>query len=461
METELSFDDKRATELVQELRPKKFSMLGKIWVGFLLAVCAAGAYNYFIHLRDGLAVTGMRDYFSWGIYISNFVFFVAISLVGSLISAILKLTNVAWRTPLTRIAEVIAVSAIAFAGLIIIVDMGRPERMLKLFTDGRIQSPIMWDVIVVTTYLTISTLLLYLPLIPDIALMRDKLTDIPKWQRTLYRILALGWKHKNKQYDVIHRSINILAVLIIPVALSIHTVTSWLFATTFRSGWDSSNFGAYFVSGAFVVGAGGVIAAMYILRRFYGLKKQFTDSLFDKMGKLLVLLSFVYLYFNVNEYLIPFYKMKKLESEHINELISGHYAGMFWSAQIIGMILPMIVLMFKKGRKPLPAFIMAVLVVVGAWFKRYLIVIPAMAHPFFPMTDVPESYKHYSATWAEWSITLASLAAALLVVTYLIRLFPVIPIWETIEDEHEAQKQISNVVLEIPVADVKTQIEMS
>jgi molybdopterin-containing oxidoreductase family membrane subunit len=143
-------------KIIEDLMPQKFGKKGIIWVISLMIICAIGAYAYCRQLYYGLAVTALRDYVSWGIYISNFVFFVAISLVGSLITAVLRLTDVHWSTPLTRIAEIIAVSAIAFAGLIIIVDMGRPDRFYNLFIHGRLQSPIIWDVIVITTYLFIS-----------------------------------------------------------------------------------------------------------------------------------------------------------------------------------------------------------------------------------------------------------------------------------------------------------------
>ena len=133
---------------------------------------AVGLFAYIRQLQNGLIVTGMRDYASWGIYISNFVFFVAISLVGSLITAVLRLTGVHWSTPLTRIAEIIAVSAITFASLIIIVDMGRPERFYNLFLYGRLQSPIIWDVTVIITYFVISIFLLYLPLLSRIHLKK-------------------------------------------------------------------------------------------------------------------------------------------------------------------------------------------------------------------------------------------------------------------------------------------------
>lgn len=240
-----------------------------------------------------------------------------------------------------------------------------------------------------------------------------------------------------------------LSVLIIPVAFGIHTVTSWLFATTLRPGWDSTNFGPYFISGAFMVGAAGVIAAMYVFRKFYHLEKYITLDHFDKMGKLLVLLSLVYLYFNINEYFIPAYKMKGSESEHLNELFRGSYAPMFWAVQIGGMIIPIIILMFNKERKPLPMFIVSIMVIVGAWFKRFLIVIPTLNHPYFPMDQAPKAWQHYTPTLAEWFITGGTLAASLLIITLLVRFFPIVPLVETVEEEDEEEKhEIEQKVLE-------------
>jgi Ni/Fe-hydrogenase subunit HybB-like protein len=432
----------RAEAIQKDLMPKPFGLSGKIWVGVLSVVFIVGMYGYVDQVRNGLGITAMRDYSTWGIYISNFVFFVAISLVGSLMSAILKLSGVKWRTPLTRISEMIALASIVFAAIVIIVDMGRPDRFLNVILHARIQSPITWDVIVITTYLAISILLFYLPLIPDLALMRDRPTGIPAWQQKLYKVLALGWKSLPGQEKILRRSEQILAILIIPVAFGIHTVTSWLFATTLRPGWDSSGFGPYFVSGAFMVGAGGVIAAMYIFRTHYlNWDKYLTDKHFDLMGRLLVLLSLVYLYFNINEYFVPAYKMKGGEAEHLKALFFGNYAPLFWSVQIFGMIVPIIVLLFPKGRKPLPMFLISILVIVGAWFKRFLIVIPTLSHPFIPMDRVPESWQHYMPTFKEWSITAGTLAGALLVVTLLARFLPAIPMVETIEEADPNHKE--------------------
>jgi molybdopterin-containing oxidoreductase family membrane subunit len=236
-----------------------------------------------------------------------------------------------------------------------------------------------------------------------------------------------------------NKAVYILCVVIIPVAFCIHTVTSWLFATTYRPGWDSTNFGAYFVSGAFLVGAGAVVVAMYVFRKAYHLEKYLHEEHFDKMGRIVVMLALLYLYFNVNEYLVPAFKMKKPEEAHLTELFAGEYAPLFWFAIMVGMILPIFILLFKKGRKPLPVFIAGVMVVVGAWFKRYLIVTPTLLHPFLPMSDVPDSYRHYFPSWEEWAIAIGSLSGALLVITFFARIFPIIPIHETLIESHETE----------------------
>jgi len=396
-------------------------------------IIIVGIYAYYRQLHYGLIVTSMRDYTSWGIYISNFVFFVAISLVGSLVSSILRLSNATWSTPLTRISEIIAIAAIICASVIIIVDMGRPDRFINVIIYGRIQSPIIWDVIIIVTYLAISFLLLYISLIPDLALCRDRLQNVPSWQRRLYKIFSLNWRGKDEQYEIIRKTSAMLCIIVIPVAFAIHTVTSWLFSTTWRPGWDSTNLGPYFVSGALMAGAAVIIISMYFIRNSLHLKEYITDLHFDHMGKLLVLLSAVYLYFNINEYLGPSFKMVGVEGEHITELFFGKYAFMYWLVQIFGLILPIVVLVFKRARAPLPLMLVSFLVIIGAWIKRFLIVIPSLQHPYLPIQDVDESYLHYIPTWEEWAITLASFAGVLLIVTLIIKVVPVIPVWEITE----------------------------
>ncbi|HEY0733141.1 MAG TPA: hypothetical protein VGD33_12020, partial [Chitinophagaceae bacterium] len=183
--------------------------------------------------------------------------------------------------------------------------------------------------------------------------------------------------------------------------------------------------------------AGGVVVAMYVFRRVYKLEKYITEMHFEKMGRIVVMLALLYLYFNINEYLIPAFKMKKPEEVHLENLFTGEYALMFWFAITFGMIIPIIILLFRKGRKPLPMFIAGVMVVVGAWFKRYLIVTPTLLHPFLPMSNVPESYLHYFPSWEEWAIAMGSLSGALLIITLFVRYFPIIPIHEVITEQNE------------------------
>jgi len=410
--------------------------LTKFWYFILIMFTIVGLWGWSIQIRDGLGVTGMRDYVSWGMYIANFVFFVAISLIGFLISSALHLLKIKWSKPISRVAEQVAIAGVALSGIIIINDMGRPDRFLNVFLHGRFASPIIWDVTVVTTYLTISVLLFYLPLIPDLALLRDKGSDdIPKWKMQVYKILSLGWKGNAEQFKLVFHAMRILMILIIPVGLSIHTVTSWLFAATLRSGWDTTIFGPYFVAGAFVEGSAAVVIVMYAYRNRYGLKEYFGEVQFDYMGKLLVFVSLVYLYFNINEFWVPGYKMKTAESIHLMNLFTGRYALMFWSTQLLGLIIPIFLMLFRFFRKPLPLTIISVFVVIASWFKRYIIVIPTLEHPFLPVQNVPENFKHYTPTSTEIMITIFSFTAALLIITVLAKMFPVITIWEYAEEQ--------------------------
>lgn len=432
-----STTDKITSDLLRPIRLTKGFMA---WMGFLgvsLVVCLGA---YFIQLKDGLVVTGLGDYVSWGMYISNFVFFVATSLIGMLISAVLGLSGAKWASPLARIAEIIALAFAAVAGLVIVSDMGHPERLLNVFIHGRIQSPILWDVTVVTIYVLISALFLYIPLIPDLKICHDKLDKLPPFARNIYKVLSLNWTGSPEQEKIVKQLTRAIAIFIIPVALAIHTVTSWLFASTSRIGWDSSIFGPYFVTGAFVSGSAAVIIAMYFYRKNYKLEDYITLSHFDKMGKLLVLVSLVYLYFNLNEYMVPGYKMKKFDAIHLQSLFAGTHALMFWSVQIFGLILPIILLVFNKMRRPLPMLIIASFVLVGAWFKRYIIVVPTMEHPFLPIQNVPLNFKVYSPTLIETLVTIAPFILVLLIITILSKVIPIVSIHETIEELEQKNK---------------------
>jgi Ni/Fe-hydrogenase subunit HybB-like protein len=422
---------KITTDLTSHIRLNKSFML---WMAFLTCGLLVTLYAYSLQLRHGLGVAGIRDYVSWGLYLSNFVFFVASSLIGMLISAVLGLMGMKWINPITRIAEIIAIGFSAIAGLVIVMDMGRPERLAYVFIYGRFQSPILWDVTVITTYFVLSFLLYFLPMIPDLAIGK-RIETIPAWLRKIYKALSLNWSNKPEQNQIIHRSVRILLILLIPAALSIHTVTSWLFAVTSRAGWDSTIFGPYFVSGAFVAGCAAVIIAMFFFRNNYKLHDYLTEKHFNNMGKLLVLVSLVYLYFNLNEFLVPGYKMKRADATHLDELLAGHHAMLFWTVQIGGLLIPILLLLFRKMRRPIPLLIISIAVIIGAWFKRYLIVIPTQEHPFLPVQHVPLNFKIYTPTLVEILITLFSFFLLLIIITLLSKFFPVIPVCETVKEK--------------------------
>ncbi|NVN95414.1 MAG: polysulfide reductase NrfD [Bacteroidetes bacterium] len=428
--------DKITSDLLKPIRINHSFM---VWMGFLGVSLIVCLYAYSVQLDKGMVVTGLRDYVSWGMYISNFVFFVATSLIGMLISAVLGLSGEKWASPLARIAEIIALAFAAVAGLVIISDMGRPERLINVFLYGRIQSPILWDVTVVTFYVLISALFLYVPLIPDLKICYDKMNQLPAYKRNIYKVLSLNWIGSPEQIKIIKQSTRILAILIIPVALAIHTVTSWLFASTTRVGWDSSIFGPYFVTGAFVSGSAAVIIAMFFYRNNFKLQDYITEKHFDKMGKLLVLVSLIYLYFTLNEYMVPGYKMKKFDAMHIHALFTGTHALLFWSVQIFGLVLPIVLLLFKKMRKPLPMLVVALFVICGAWLKRYIIVIPTQEHPFLPIQNVPMNFKIYTPSLTESLISLAPIILVLIIITILSKVVPIIPVHETIEHLEETK----------------------
>ena len=413
-----------------------------LWVSFLLAVLAWGLFAYVQQLRNGLAVTGMRDQISWGLYITDFVFFIGISHAGTLISAILRVTNTEWRTPITRMAEGITVFALCIGAPMVMIDMGRPDRLLNIFRYGRIQSNIIWDVMGVTTYLTGCILYFYIPMIPDLALLADEPRLAP-WRRRLYRTLSLKWTGAPHQKELLEKAISGMAVFIIPLAVSVHTVVSWIFAMTLRPGWNSSIFGPYFVVGAIYSGAAGVIFSMWVLCRVFRLQDYVKELHFRKLGLLLLAFSLIYLYFNINEYLTAGYKLQAAERVLIERLFTGDYALLFWVSQGLCVFIPAALMIAVLGFKRYQVYTVpgvvgsSLLVIIGAWLKRYIIIVPTLRSPFLPSGQrLPWQWTHYHPSWVEWSITAAAFAGFALIYTLMTKLFPIVSIWETREQPH-------------------------
>ena len=418
----------------------------------LSVIVAAGVVAWIYQLWRGLAVTAMTDYFSWGVYIVDFVFFIGISMAGTLISAILRLTGAEWRRPITRMAEGVTVIALLLAAAMIVVDMGRPDRLWKIFVYGRFQSPIIWDVLALNTYLVGSVLYLYLPLIPDLAILRDHGGNFSPWRRWLYTKLALGWHGSPEQYRVLERGVSVLAIVLIPVAISIHTVTAWLFGTTLRPGWHSTIIGPDFVIGALYSGIAAVLTVMALFRWMFRLERYITLEHFKKLSLLLLVSCFAYMYFVINEYLGPGYTGGS-EQHVLSSIFSGAYAMQFWTMIVIGLFIPGFILALPQFRTVKGIVIAALLVNIGMWVKRFIIVVPTLSSPFMPPSLAAGSYLTYFPTLVEWTITASAFAASCLFYIIFSKIFPIVSIWEVAETAQENRATQSNEPMEaVPCA---------
>jgi len=322
--------------------------LFKVSMLVLLVVIAWGVYMYARQIMFGLGETGMDRPTFWGVYMVNFIFFIGISHAGTLISAILRVTGAEWRRPITRVAEAITVFALIVGTLQIIIDMGRPDRLWFVLRYGRLQSPILWDVVSVTLYFLGSVTYLYLPLIPDLAIVRDN-TPItaPSWQKRLYSFLALGWRGNREQWRRLEKAIAVMAVFIIPVAVSVHTIISWILATTVQPGWHSSIFGPYFVVGAIFSGIGALFLAMTAVRRALGLEEYITLRQYRNLGLLFIVMNLIWFYFTYAENLGIAAAQQIEEFVVLASKLWGSFAVSFW-AMIMVMVAALWILVVPK-----------------------------------------------------------------------------------------------------------------
>ncbi|MFQ6126591.1 MAG: NrfD/PsrC family molybdoenzyme membrane anchor subunit [Candidatus Heimdallarchaeota archaeon] len=436
------FEEEKVDELEQQML-QPMIRTGKLFYAFiamLIAVIGWAGYAYHVQYTRGLIVTGMRDVILWGIYITNFVFFIGISHAGTLISAILRVSGAEWRRPITRMAEAITVFALMVGATMVLIDLGRPDRLLYIITNGRLQSPILWDFISIGAYITGSIIYLYLPLIPDMAICKNKLPNLSGWKRRLYGLLSVGWTGNERQKKRLKKSISIMAILIIPIAVSVHTVVSWMFAMTMRHGWHSTIFGPYFVVGAIFSGIAGIILAMAIFRRVYHLEGVITRDHFNYLGLLLLTLDVIYIYFTISEYLTAGYVGETAEARLLRELFRGQYAYLFWSMILIGFVLPAFLLAYSRTRTIKGIVVASVLVNIAMWIKRYIIIIPTLSLPL-----VAGGWGQYTPTWVELSITAGAIAGFILLYTIFSKIFPIISLWEVKEGQEKMEPMTAKV----------------
>ncbi|MBI2490983.1 MAG: polysulfide reductase NrfD [Candidatus Rokubacteria bacterium] len=416
-----------------------FAPIARTGRGFYLTVAVLGlailfgAVAYWTQFNEGLGVTGLQQPVSWGFYVTNFVFFIGISHAGTLISAILRLSKAEWRRPITRMAEVITVMVLFIGAGQILVDLGRPDRLLNVIRYGRYQSPLLWDATSISAYLTASTFYLYLPLIPDIAILRDHLGK----RRFLYSVLAMGWTGTERQQKILNRAIAIMAVLVIPIAVSVHTVVSFVFSMTIQPAWHSSIFGPYFVVGAIFSGIAALIVAMAIVRRIYHLEAYLKPIHFRYLGQLLLVMTLLWFYFTFAELLTGYYGNAPEEMKVFWSKFTGPFWPTFWTMLVCNFVVPMIFLVSLRNHAVGKTVIASSTVVIGMWLERFNIIVPTLSNPRLPF---PET--HYWPTWIEWGETAGSLGLFILLFVLFVKLFPVISIWEIQEGREVGLKEV-------------------
>lgn len=441
----------RKNSLLSEFAPQieKTGIIGWLWMAILAALVLLGIYALVQQIMYGHHITGMRDNVVWGVYIVNFIFFMGVSYAGALISGTLHLFNTSWRGPVLRIAELITIIALIIGPLYILLCIGRLDRLLYLFMYPRIQSPITWDVIAISTDLVGCFIYLYLTFIKDIALLRDKADlKVPKWKKQLYKILALGYQDTPSQRKRVKRTITIMSAMIIAIAIIVYSVLAWIFSVTLQPGWHSTIFGPYFVIAAVFSGAGVMILAMNIFRRVYHLEKYITKKHFVGIGIIMMVLAMFFAYFTFSEYLTKWYGSKKLDSQLIDTLFDRYFWAFIFS-NYIGTLIPIIVLGIPRFRSIRTITISAVIAVIALWVNRYLIVVPTLENPYMPIQDSRMNYLFYNATWIEYVLTIGGIAAFLLFFTIASKMVPIIPVSEVIEIEDEIAEGKRKIPVEI------------
>jgi molybdopterin-containing oxidoreductase family membrane subunit len=410
----------------------------KFWVvlgilAFLVATCFFYAWGYMI--AKGLGVAGVNRPAYWGIFLVNTVFWIGISHAGTFISAILRVMKAEFRRPFTRAAELMTTFGLIQAGASIFMHLGRVWLAYWMFPIPNerqlwpnFHSPLMWDLLAITTYVLGSTMYLFLPLIPDLAMARDRSTG---WRKTFYRILALGFRGTEGEWRHLTTAMNIFAFAIIPVMFSVHTIVSWDFAMATRPGWSSTVFGPYFVLGALHSGMGAVAIVLVIMRATmkhmdYFIRKEH----FDALGKLMMIVSFAYAYFFFNDYLVQWYGGDRWTDTLLHWLEEGPMAWMFFQMVGFNIVIPFLTLWNKRVRTtPWLLAIIGLLINVGMYWERYIIV-PVM----LSINRMPFTWRLYEPG-IEIYLTIGTFSMFLLFYMIASRLIPLIPVWEVQEGQ--------------------------
>ena len=387
----------------------------------------------------GVGMWGVNIPIGWGFAIVNFVWWIGIGHAGTLISAILLLFRQEWRTSINRFAEAMTLFAVSCAGLFPILHLGRPWLFFWLIpypnTMGlwpQFRSPLVWDVFAITAYITVSLLFWYIGLVPDLATLRDRATN--KLVRLAFGIFALGWRNSARHWHRFHTTYLLLAALATPLVVSVHSVVSFDFAVGIIPGWHVTLFPPYFVAGAIFSGFAMVLTLVIPLRKFYGLEGLITMRHLNNMAKVMLATGLIVVYGYVMEAFHAWYSAVEFERYMILNRFGGPYAPFYWALILCNAVVPQALWSKRVWTNPLLLFVIAIIVNIGMWLERFIIIITSLTRDF-----LPSSWDLYIPT--VWDVTLffGTIGLFLTMLFLFLRVLPAISIFEVRELLHGSE----------------------
>ncbi len=389
-------------------------------------------YPWFYQLYYGIGAAGMNHPGVWGTYLASFIFWIGLSHSGTLLSCVLHLTNSEWRKAMYRSAEAMTLFSLLVAATMVMVHVGRPwfihwaapyPNQMGMWPNFR--SPLLFDVMAITTYLTGSSIFIYMGAIPDFAAVRDRTTG---WRHHMYVLMSMGWRGTDTQWHRLNWAYTFLAVLIIPLAVSVHSIVSWDFAMSIVPSLHQTIFAPYFVVGAIYSGTAGIVTVMFVLRKYMNFEQYITKVHFDNLGKLMLLLSLIWTYINGLELFTAWYSGSSTEYEALKYKLFGYYAPLYWEMILFCAVLPLLLISKRFRTSYVPMLILSIVVNIGMYTERFLIVGTSLSRQY-----LPDAWGVYVPSLVEISILFGSLAMFTTMFLIFVKIFPSISIYEVKE----------------------------
>jgi Ni/Fe-hydrogenase subunit HybB-like protein len=389
-------------------------------------------FPWFYQLYYGIGAAGMNSPTVWGTYLASFIFWIGLSHSGTLLSCVLHITNSQWRKAMYRSAEAMTLFSLMVAAMMVMVHLGRPwfihwsvpyPNQMELWPNFR--SPLLFDVMAITTYLTGSSIFIYMGSIPDFAAVRDRTTG---WRHHMYTLLSLGWRGTDTEWHRLGWAYTFLAVLIIPLAVSVHSIVSWDFAMSIVPGLHQTIFAPYFVVGAIYSGTAGIVTVMFVLRKSMHFEQYITKLHFDNLGKLLLVLSLLWSYINILELFTGWYSGTSTEYEQLKYKLFGYYAPLYWEMILFCAVAPLLLISNKFRTSFVPMLVLSIAINIGMYTERFLIIATTLSRQY-----LPESWRVYIPSVVELSIIVGSVAMFVTLFLIFVKIFPSVSIYEVKE----------------------------